>query len=170
MEISTVQLAAFGIVTAIMLISALMVVMARNIVHAAFFLVVTLFCVAGYFILLLAEFLAAVQILIYVGAVIVLIIFGLILTRARVGQAIPMEEIRQRLWAILVSVIFFGGVSYALLNQKWPVVGAEKMEVAATSEIAETLFNTYVLPFQVAAVLLLAVLVGAIVQAMREEK
>lgn len=170
MEISTVQLIAFGIVTAIMLISALMVVMARNIVHAAFFLIVTLFCVAGYFVLLLADFLAAVQILIYVGAVVILIVFGLILTRARVGQAIPMEEVRQRLWAVLVSLVFFGGVSYALLNEKWPVVGAEKMEVTTTSKIADTLFNTYVLPFEVASVLLLAVLIGAIVLAMREEK
>ncbi|GFP28096.1 NADH-quinone oxidoreductase subunit J [Candidatus Hakubella thermalkaliphila] len=170
MEISTVQLVAFGIVTAIMLISALLVVTARNIVHAVFFLIVTLFCVAGYFILLLADFLAAVQILIYVGAVVALIVFGLILTRARVGQAIPMEEVKQKLWAILVSLIFFGGVSYALLNEKWPVVGAEKMEVTTTSKIADTLFNTYVLPFQVTSVLLLAVLIGAIVLAMREEK
>ncbi|GFP21204.1 NADH-quinone oxidoreductase subunit J [Candidatus Hakubella thermalkaliphila] len=170
MEISTVQLVAFGIVTAIMLISALLVVTARNIVHAVFFLIVTLFCVAGYFILLLADFLAAVQILIYVGAVVVLIVFGLILTRARVGQAIPMEEVKQKLGAILVSLIFFGGVSYALLNEKWPVVSVEKMEVTTTSKIADTLFNTYVLPFQVTSVLLLAGLIGAIVLAMREEK
>jgi len=143
--------------------SALLVVTTRNMVHAALWLVVTLGSIAGIYLLLAAEFVAWVQVLIYVGAVVVLLLFALMLTKAPTGPQEGMNVGRvvpAALVALLVAVLLgttvvagFAGVHLDLDNA---VVGS-----AETT--GRTIFESWVLPFEVLSVLLLSALVGAIV-------
>ncbi|HET7355567.1 MAG TPA: NADH-quinone oxidoreductase subunit J [Nocardioidaceae bacterium] len=143
--------------------SAALVVTNTNLVHAALWLVVSLGAVAGVFLLLAAEFVAWVQVLIYVGAVVVLLLFALMLTRAPTGPQ-PELSTRRALPAAVVAVLVaallgttvVAGFSGATIDLRNGEVGSA--EVAGAS-----LFRTWVLPFEVLSVLLLAALVGAIV-------
>ncbi|HEY0774014.1 MAG TPA: NADH-quinone oxidoreductase subunit J [Nocardioidaceae bacterium] len=143
--------------------SALLVVTTRNMVHAALWLVVTLGSVSGVFLLLAAEFLAWVQVLIYVGAVVVLLLFALMLTKAPTG---PQPDLDVRRWlpaaavaalvaAVLVTTVA-AGFSGVRLDLEGTVVGSAQLTGA-------TVFEKWVLPFEVLSVLLLAALIGAIV-------
>jgi NADH-quinone oxidoreductase subunit J len=143
--------------------SALLVVTARNMVHAALWLVVTLGSIAGTFLVLAAEFVAWVQVLIYVGAVVVLLLFALMLTRAPTG---PQSDLNVRrslpaaavatLVAVLLGTTVVAGFRDARIDLDDAVVGSA--ETTGT-----TIFTAWVLPFEVLSVLLLAALVGAIV-------
>ena len=143
--------------------SALLVVTTRNMVHAALWLVVTLGSVAGVYLVLAAEFLAWVQVLIYVGAVVVLLLFALMLTRAptgpqadlNAGRVVPAAVVAALVGALLVTTVVagFSGVEVDLTGT---VVGSAETTGA-------TLFQKWVLPFEVLSVLLLAALIGAIV-------
>jgi NADH-quinone oxidoreductase subunit J len=143
--------------------SALLVVTTRNMVHAALWLVVTLGSVAGVYLLLAAEFLAWVQVLIYVGAVVVLLLFALMLTRAPTGpqpdlsaaRAVPAAVVAALVGAVLVTTVV-AGFSDVRLDLDGTVVGSAEMTGA-------TIFEKWVLPFEVLSVLLLAALIGAIV-------
>lgn len=143
--------------------SAVLVVTTRNMVHAALWLVVTLGAVAGVYLLLAAEFLAWVQVLIYVGAVVVLLLFALMLTKAPTGPQ-PDLDVRRSLPAALVALLVaallvttvVAGFSDVRLDLEGAVVGSAKTTGA-------TIFEKWVLPFEVLSVLLLAALIGAIV-------
>ena len=142
--------------------SALLVVTTRNLVHAALWLVVTLGSVAGVYLLLAAEFVAWVQVLIYVGAVVVLLLFALMLTKAPTG---PQDDLDVRrvvpaavvavLVAVLLATTVVAGFRDVRIDLDRAVVGSARVTGA-------TLFRTWVLPFEVLSVLLLAALVGAI--------
>jgi len=149
----------FGVVT---VGSAVAVVTTPHLVRAALYLVVTLTGVAGCFLLLTAEFLAWVQILIYVGAVVVLLLFGLMLTRAPIG---PTEESSRprRLFAAVVAV----GATAVLVAVLVTGFAGEYVDLdgAAAGGAGTTgaaLFETWVLPFELVSLLLLGALVGAI--------
>lgn len=157
----------FGIFTVLLLFAAVKVVTSRNIVHSAFFLIMVLFCVAAYFILLFAEFLAAVQILIYAGAVVILVLFALMLTRARVGESTEVAN-RQVIPAAIVSLVLFGVLGYFFYMEKWNVTSA-LIKGPSLQDISGSLFRNFVLPFEVASVILLAALVGAIMLAIKEQ-
>lgn len=143
--------------------AALLVVTTRNMVHAALWLVVTLGSVAGVYLLLAAEFLAWVQVLIYVGAVVVLLLFALMLTKAPTGpqpdlnaaRALPAAVVAALVGAVLVVTVV-AGFSSVELDLDGTVVGSAEMTGA-------TIFEKWVLPFEVLSVLLLAALIGAIV-------
>jgi len=152
----------FLLLSAVAVGSALLVVTARNMVHAALWLVVTLASIAGCFLVLAAEFVAWVQVLIYVGAVVVLLLFALMLTKAPTGYQ-PDLNVRRTLPAALVALLVavllgttvvagFAGVE---IDLDQAVVGSAEMTGA-------TIFKMWVLPFEVLSVLLLAALVGAI--------
>jgi len=155
--------AVFGLLGVVAVASALLVVTTHQLVHAALWLVVTLGAVAGCYLLLSAEFVAWVQVLIYVGAVVVLLLFALMLTRAPTG-AQPELSTRRTVPAAVVAVLVaallgttvVAGFSGATIDLRHGQVGSA--EVAGGS-----LFRTWVLPFEVLSVLLLAALVGAIV-------
>jgi NADH-quinone oxidoreductase subunit J len=143
--------------------SALLVVTTRNMVHAALWLVVTLGAVAGTFLVLAAEFVAWVQVLIYVGAVVVLLLFALMLTKAPTGPQ-PDLDARRAAPAAVVAVLV------AALLGTTVVAGFREVEldldaaVVGSAEVTgSTIFSQWVLPFEVLSVLLLAALVGAIV-------
>ena len=145
--------------------AALSVVISRNVVHAALYLVVTLLSVAGAFLMLGAEFLAWTQVLVYVGAVIVLILFGLMLTRAPIGPMAQHNEngglalgVSVALFAFLCVVIFqaFGDVRINL-----SYVGA--------AALGEVLYVHWAFPFMALGFMLTVALIGAIVLARKEE-
>ena len=156
----------FGILALVMGVSALRVVTAKNVVHAALYLVLVLAGVAGIFILLAAEFLAVVQILVYIGAIVVLFLFGIMLTRAPIGRSNELDN-DQRWAGVLVGLGLFGLLS-AILYNGFGRTKIPENEVARTGDVGLAIFQTYVIPFEVISVLLLAALVGAIVIARRD--
>ena len=160
------QNVAFGIIAVVMAVAAIGVVTMKNIVHAALALVVVLAGVAAQYILLQAEFLGIVQVLIYIGAVIVLFLFGIMLTRSPMQRSTEYDN-DQRVLAGLVALLIFGVLAFLLHDQ----FGNDKLHLGQptqTAAIADSIFRTYVVAFEVVSMLLLAALVGAIVLARRD--
>jgi len=160
------QTVAFWILAIVMAAAAIGVVRSQNVVHAALYLVVVLAGGAAQFILLGQEFVAWVQVLVYIGAVIVLFLFGIMLTRAPIGGEVNLTS---RHWAmgLVVAVPLAGVLAYTLID----AFGADHLPGDSrqlTSAVADTLFQQYLIPFEVVSVLLLAALVGAIVLARKE--
>ncbi|WP_156726473.1 NADH-quinone oxidoreductase subunit J family protein [Streptomyces apocyni] len=152
----------FLLVGVVTLGAALITVTSKQLVHAALWLVVTLGGVAVEYLLLTAEFIAWMQVLIYVGSVVVLLLFGLMLTKAPIGPS-PDADSGNR-WAALAVA---GGAAAALV---WVVVDAFRTQwidldtaQGSTGDVGAILFRHWVLPFEALSVLLLAALVGAIV-------
>jgi NADH-quinone oxidoreductase subunit J len=151
---------AFWALAVIGVIAALAVVLLRDVFRAALSLVLCFLAVAGIYITLSADFLAAVQVMIYVGAISVLIILAIMLTR-EVQRGSPSN--RLQIPAFIVAVLFLGGVTFAMLNTPWPVSLAPPLE-PTTSALAGLLFGKggFILPVEIAAILLLAAVLGAI--------
>ncbi|NJC98387.1 MAG: hypothetical protein C3F07_04980 [Anaerolineales bacterium] len=155
----------FLIVALVTLGSGLMVVTTRNLVHAALWLVATLFGVAVTYALLHASFLAVVQVVVYIGAIAILFIFAVMLTRKDMRDQGPQMN-RNWWFGALLAVLTFGGLYFLL--QGW--TGLSKTAAAlpsgfdAVGELGNALVSpdAYVLPFEVASVLLVAALVGAV--------
>ena len=160
---------AFSVMAVLGSLAAVRVVTAKNVVHAALYLVVTLTSVAGVYLLLAAEFVAWVQILIYVGAIVILFLFGLMLTKAPIGR--DSLDNQQRLVALVVAVGVLAGLVF-LLNGAfdWNDPGS-KIAVTETDTFAvgTSLFSSYVLPFEAISFLLLAALIGAVVLARKDD-
>ena len=163
---------AFGIIAAVMVVSALRVVTTRDIVHAALYLVIVLAGVAALFLLLGAEFTGITQVLIYIGAVIVLFLFGIMLTRAGFDQDDETDHNR-RYPAVLTGLLLLAVMVTALVDRFSDVKldanlpGGQVPQT--TAEVSDELFSQYIVPFEAVSVLLLAALIGAIVIARREE-
>jgi len=159
--------AVFWILSFVMLVSAFMVVSLKNIFHCALFLVLCLFSVAGVFVLLEAEFLAAAQVLIYVGAIAILMIFAIMLTSNISSKAIRQTNENVGV-AFFVAVVF--GLSAILLIGNTHVWRYDVKDVATNNLVllGKTLLTRFVVPFEVVSVLLLAALIGAIVLARKE--
>jgi NADH:ubiquinone oxidoreductase subunit 6 (subunit J) len=153
----------FIILSAVALIGALGVVVSRKLFHAAIFLVLSFVGVAGYYVLLEAEFLAAIQILVYVGAIAILIIFAIMLSRQLMSPEFKARN-EQWLWALVAGVALFVILVVILVQVNWPVVEAAVPE-GTISELGQALVNPdqYLLVFEVASVLLLVALVGAVI-------
>lgn len=149
----------FWVLAAVSVVSALAVVSARNIFHAALFLVLSFVAVAGIYITLNADFLAAVQILIYAGAIAVLLLFALMLTRD-VQQGNPSN--RLQFPAFIVAALMLVTFISVFTATPWRIATEAPTE-PTTAPIATALFVGFVLPFEVASVLLLAAIIGAIV-------
>src|SRR5688500_8372823 len=150
---------AFWVLAVITVGSALMVVAVRNLIHAVVFLILSFVGVAGLYITLSADFVAVTQILIYAGAVSVLILFAIGLT-PREKRDNP--ETFLRLPALLLALLVAFTLGYVAIDTEWAIADREGFEETA-SIIGEALLDKYVLPFEVASVLLLAAMLGAIV-------
>jgi NADH-quinone oxidoreductase subunit J len=156
------NLAFYG-VSAVLILASLLVVVRTSIVHSALFLVVAFGMTAGIFVLLHAEFVAAVQVLVYVGAVAILVLFGIMMThRAYMAESNATNQ--QWLWAALVSLAFLICGVLVVVFTPWKT-GGDITKLDTTMEIGNVLFNTYALPFEIVSVLLLAATIGAIVVA-----
>jgi NADH-quinone oxidoreductase subunit J len=161
------QQAVFWILAVGMVVAAVRVVTTSNVVHAALYLVGTLMGAAAIYVLLFAEFVAWVQVLVYVGAIVVLMLFGLMLTRAPIGRANFDND--QRPLAALCAAAVFIVTSWILIDAfEGERISLARATGTTTRSIGEVIFSDYVLPFEVVSVLLLAALVGAILIARRE--
>jgi NADH-quinone oxidoreductase subunit J len=160
------QQIAFGVIALAMVISAIRVVTTSNVVHAALYLVVVLAGVGMQFLLLGAEYTAITQVIVYIGAIVVLFLFGIFLTRAPIGRSSDLDN-DQRAAAVVVSLFLLGLLVYSLNDyfhgQKIHFTGPQ-----TTAQVGDSIFQTYVIPFEVVSVLLLAALVGSIVIARRD--
>jgi NADH-quinone oxidoreductase subunit J len=158
----------FYAVAGVALLGALGVLFLRNLFHAALSLILSLFAVAALFVLLGAEFLAGVQVLIYVGAVAILILFAVMLT-----QRITSRNVKQYARAVVPAFLAVAGLAAvaALVMLKVELPAAAPLpESSALEELADLLLSRYLLPFEVISLLLLGALVGAIVLARKEER
>jgi len=146
--------------------AALMVVTSPNLIHSAFWLVGALFGVAVVFALLNAGFLAVVQVVIYIGAIAILMIFAIMLTRRIAKDAGPRFN-ETWVWAAILAVVVFVGLTWMLFS--WPGIDEPAAALNPASDplrelgLALVAPGGYVLPFEIASVLLLAALIGAIV-------
>jgi NADH-quinone oxidoreductase subunit J len=157
----------FGAIAVAMAIAALRVVTTQNVVHAALYLVVVLAGVAALYILLAAEFVAWVQVLIYIGAILVLFLFGIMLTRAPIGRTANLDN-DQRWLGLVVALLLLGVLGAVLSDAYGSTKLPEDAEIQRSAEVGISVFQTYVVPFEVISVLLLAALVGAVVIARRD--
>ena len=159
---------AFYVIAAIMVVSAIRVVTTKNVLHAALWLVLVLAGVAAQYILLAAEFVAITQVLVYLGAIIVLFLFGIMLTRTQAGDARDADHRGAvKIGAGVLGALLLGLMSYSLIDG---FRGTEfgNLMVQRTAEVSDSIFSTYLMPFEVLSVLLLAALIGAIVLARRD--
>jgi NADH-quinone oxidoreductase subunit J len=151
----------FIIASLVTLIAALMVVTGKNLFHNALYLILSFFGVAVLYLLLEAEFLAAIQILIYVGAIAILIIFAIMLSRHLMA---PNQTQRNSQWWVsaIVAGVLFLVLGFMLLQVDWPATaGATPTDAIAL--LGQSFMGAYVLPFEVASVILLVALVGSII-------
>ena len=164
-----VQIVSFGILAVMMLTSALGVVLLPNIVHSAFLLAGTFLSISGLYILLNADFVAAAQVLIYVGAVNVLILFAIMLVNKREDfSALPKRWLRQGATAV-VCLGLFALLGTMVLITPWSLNTTSPAVVENTViALGEHFFSDYLLPFELASVLLLMAMVGAIILARRD--
>ncbi len=165
--------AVFLFTAAGILFSAYLVVNRSNLVHAALYLVVTLFGVAVLFVLLEAGFLAVIQILVYIGAIAILMIFAVMLTRGDIDN-LPNPKNSTSAWAAMLVVLVFS--SLVLMLSQWPDFNKISPSIDATRDtvvelgVALVSPEAYVIPFELASVLLLAALIGAIFVARPQNK
>jgi NADH-quinone oxidoreductase subunit J len=156
---------AFALMT---LASACIVVFSRNILYSAFSLLFTFLGVAGLYILLNADFLAVTQLLVYVGGILVLIIFGVMLTNNVVKTDIKIRAMNTAPAVIIVAVM--AAVLCAVLwSTEWPVIPTPDIK-STSAEIGRAFLTNYLLPFEIASVVLLVVLVGAVMIARWDKK
>lgn len=150
----------FGFVSLITLGAAVAVVTNKNILHSAFYLVLAFVGVAGIYVLLEAPFIAVVQVLVYIGAIAILIVFAIMLTRRIMSKDLEQRN-AQWVLAALGGFALFGVMGWIVYSVNWPVAETAVPEDTITI-LGQELLSTYVVPFEIVSVLLLAALVGSI--------
>jgi NADH:ubiquinone oxidoreductase subunit 6 (subunit J) len=164
--IDLLHIAGFYLIALIVVISAAIVVLAKNILRSVFALLFTLFGIAGLFLFLHADFLAATQVLIYVGGVLVLLLFGMMLTQKMVEADVRSGKI-QFIPTLVAMAILFVFLVFVIFQTPWtvkgsPVADQTQFGVGTTAGIGTLLMTEWLLPFEIASILLLAALVGAV--------
>jgi NADH-quinone oxidoreductase subunit J len=166
-----VELITFVTLSAMTLVSAVFVITRRNAVHSAIWLTVTLFSVGGIFLLQHAEFLFAVQIILYVGGIMVLFLFVVMLVDIDVALK-QARFARQSQLALVTSLILLAIVGYALYNHgqglNLPARPMARAPAQNTQAVGMALYQNYMLPVEIASVLLLVAMVGAVIMAKRK--
>lgn len=158
---------AFWIGAVVMIFAAVKVVTTKNVVHAALYLVIVLAGVGLDYLLLQSEFLAITQFLVYIGAIVVLFLFGIMLTRAPLGTSDDLDHRNYRPAGILTGLLLAVVIGGSLVA----TFGDDKVKLTAPNSVAklsDSIFSTYLLPFEVVSVMLLAALIGAIVLARKD--
>ena len=150
----------FAAVSLVTLGAAIAVVTNKNILHSAYYLVLAFVGVAGIYVILEAPFIAVIQVLIYIGAIAILVIFAIMLTRRLMSKDMEQRN-KQWIWSALGSLVLFGVLGWLVYNASWPVVEGAVPQDPITL-MGQELLTTYVVPFEIASVLLLAALVGSI--------
>jgi NADH-quinone oxidoreductase subunit J len=162
----------FIIAATITLVSAIMVVTVKNLVHAAFYLILTLFGVAAFFVLLNATYLAVIQVVVYIGAIAILIIMAVMVTRNVTGEDVSFIKGFNAGWpvAIVVAALVAGALFLGLSEWSMPDAAPDVDTSGHIAQVGTELVGTYVVPTILAGMLLLAALVGAIMVAWPRRK
>ena len=156
--------AAFLIISIVVLAAALAAATLKKLIHAALCLVMAFVGVAGFYFLLGAEFVGLIQVFIYVGAVAILIVFTILLTRRDADKSHGFH------WAgAFVALAVFGGLTWAVLHTPSVALAANSIEALTVKRIGEVLMTDYLWPLQCVGVLLTAALIGALVLVMEEK-
>jgi NADH-quinone oxidoreductase subunit J len=159
----------FYLFSGLAVVSAVLMVTRRNVVHSAVFLITTLLATAGIFLQLQAEFLFVVQIILYVGGIMVLFVFAIMLVNLDV--ALHQLQFNSQHWVALLLALVLGSEFFVALRR-----GGTIFHLAApvgnalqpnTENVAQTLFENYMLPFEIASILLLVAMIGAVIMAKR---
>ena len=157
----------FYLLAAAAIVTAIGTVTVPNVVHAALFLIASLMAVAGFYVLLSSEFLALTQVLIYGGAVATIILFGLMLTRGGAGLPVVPSGGQWPL-GLLAALLVMIGLLTAILDSEWPR-DVDEVTLVSINAIGSVLFRDWLLPFEIASVVLLVALIGAVVVSVAEE-
>ena len=161
------ELIFLGLIT-IIATSAIWVVVSPNLVHSAVSLLFTLFGIAGLYVFLFADFLAATQVVIYVGGILVLIIFGVMLTN-KIDKPVIESVSSNKIIGVLISSFIFTILSIIVIQTKWPVIENSSPGPSTVELIGKLILGKYLLPFELVSILLLAALVGAALLARKNQ-
>lgn len=149
----------FYLFATISILSAFLVISSKNIVHSAFYLLFTLFGVAGLYVLLAADFIAIVQLFVYVGGILILLLFGVMLTNKVTNIEIKSEPFKL-IPAVITIGIFSGALLYAVVNASWKTI-TPKSNSPTTKILGTLLLQEYLLIFELLGIILLVALIGA---------
>lgn len=163
----TGEFAAFFVFSAIMICGAVLMISLEKVVHMVISMAAVFLGLAGMFVLLEAEFVAFVQVLIYAGAVSILMIFGIMMTKHQAAEREPAKPLHETLAAV-GALSLFGVLFYAIRSTTFPEAGNFNPGEDNTMAIGELLYTGYVIPFELLSVLLTVAFIGAIVLAKKE--
>jgi len=153
------------VLAAITVVSAVIVVFNKNVIHSAFSLFFTLFAVSGFYVLLRADFIAITQIMIYVGGILILLLFGVMLTTKATDLQISVKTLN-----MIPSIVFTVGIVsiliFIIISTKWNLK-QPAMNNETVSQIGKLLLTNYLLPFEIASIILLVALIGSAMFARR---
>ena len=170
-DLEVAQNIGFGIIALIMVAGAINVVRSSNVVHAALSLVAVMAGAAAQYLLLAAEFVAVTQVLVYIGAVMVLFLFGVMLTRAKLGRDVDLNNKGGFLIGAPVALLLLGVMSYVLIDgfrDERIATSGDEVTVGSTAALSDKIFSAYSLPFWALSFVLLAAVIGAIVLARKD--
>ena len=171
-DVEVAQTIGFGIIAALMIAGALNVVLSKNVVHAALSLVMVMTGAAAQYLLLAAEFVAVTQVLVYIGAVMVLFLFGVMLTRAKLGKDTDLNNERGWMLGLPIALLLLGVMAYVLIDgyRDTKIAGSGEGKIGSEANIllSDRIFSTYALPFWALSFVLLAAVIGAIVLARKD--
>ncbi|HEU4694929.1 MAG TPA: NADH-quinone oxidoreductase subunit J [Vicinamibacterales bacterium] len=159
---------AFWSLAIVLVGSALAVVLSKNLFHSVLWLALALTGTAGVFLLLEAEFLAAVQLLLYAGGIVTIVVFAIVVTERLVGERISQTSRRITAGAV-ISLAFIGLVVNTILRQPLPATPTQPLPADLTRTVGESVLTRFVLPFELLAVLMLAAMLGAVYFARPED-
>lgn len=161
----------FFILSILVVVASLMVILQRNPIYSALYLVFTFFSMAGIFLILGAEFIAAIQVIVYAGAIMVLFLFVIMMLNLEREAETPSPHPWQKIFGLffgLVLLVTLGGAVYSGVLKVEPAKAAAPPAVENTKAVAALLFTDYLLPFEIASILLLVAIVGAVYLAKRK--
>ena len=159
---------AFWSLAVVLVGSALAVVLSKNLFHSVLWLALALTGTAGVFLLLEAEFLAAVQLLLYAGGIVTLVVFAIVVTERLVGERISQTN-RRITAGVVTSLAFIALVVNTILRQPLPAATGKPLPADLTRAVGESVLTRFVLPFELLAVLMLAAMLGAVYFARPED-
>ncbi|MFA6234610.1 MAG: NADH-quinone oxidoreductase subunit J [Bacteroidota bacterium] len=159
----------FYVFAALTILPAFVVVFSRSLIYAAFSLLFTFMGVAGLYVLLSADFVAVAQIMVYIGGIMILLVFGVMLTRRATDVEIGTSMMKT-MPALIVVGFALGTLVVVLTGAKWLQVENQPQIQGTSLEIGELLMTTFVLPFEVAGILLLVAVMGAALIARKPEE
>ena len=151
------------------ILSAMMVVLSKNPVHSVLYLIITFFAIAGHYVLLNAQFLAAVHVIVYAGAIMVLFLYVIMMLNLNTDSE-PHKSKWAKFAAITAGGLLMIVLVGALINVSDTVVSTGKTDVGLVKNLGNTLFRDFALPFEVASILFLAAMVGAVMLGKKEIK